>query len=127
VSFGRFGAIVGGGAAASLTLVFSVVTNRGVRGAIVLGALLAVLNALAAYALARWSLGRSGNVFLKAVLGSMVGRLAFVLAAMAIAMQGFGVPSMPLAVSVLAYSIVFLCLELAVLHRTLGSPRAVAR
>jgi hypothetical protein len=118
VSFGRFSVIVGGGMVGSLGVVFAAVTDPATRAAVALGALLATLNVLAAYALVTWSLGRSTNAFFRALLGGMAARLGLVLLAMALAIRGFGVSAMPLALSALAYSLVLLGIETAVLHRS---------
>jgi hypothetical protein len=87
------------------------------RGAAFLGGALAALNAIAAYFLVLWSASRPTGAFMKAILGGMVGRMAFLLAAVVLAVLGLGLPSVPLAVSLLAYFVLFLVLELAVLHK----------
>jgi hypothetical protein len=127
VSFGRFSAIVCCGVAGSLGVVCVALSDGGARAAVALGALLATLNVLAAYALVRWSQGRSHIHFLRALLGGMTLRMALVLGALAAAVRGFGVAPQPLVLSVLAYSLVLLGLETAVLHRDLGQGRSGAR
>ncbi|HWW91961.1 MAG TPA: hypothetical protein VN375_01245 [Vicinamibacteria bacterium] len=87
------------------------------RGAAFLGGALAALNAITAYSLVLWSASRPTGAFMKAILGGMVGRMAFLLAAVILAVLGLGLPSVPLAVSLLAYFVLFLVLELAVLHK----------
>jgi hypothetical protein len=87
---------------------------------------LAALNTVGAYALVLWSSRRSTNVFLGAVLGGMVGRMALLLAAVVLSVLALGLPKLPLALSLLAYFVVFLVIELAVLHRR-TSPRPEAR
>jgi hypothetical protein len=87
------------------------------RWAALLGGALAALNAITAYLLVLWSASRPTGAFLKAILGGMVGRMAFLLAAVLVAVLGLGLPSVPLAVSLLSYFVLFLVLELAVLHR----------
>jgi hypothetical protein len=87
------------------------------RGAAFLGGALAALNAVTAYSLVLWSASRPTGAFMKAILGGMVGRMAFLLAAVVLAVLGLGLPSVPLAVSLLAYFVLFLVLELAVLHK----------
>jgi hypothetical protein len=87
------------------------------RGAAFLGGALAALNAVTAYSLVLWSASRPTGAFMKAILGGMVGRMAFLLAAVILAVLGLGLPSVPLAVSLLAYFVLFLVLELAVLHK----------
>jgi hypothetical protein len=89
----------------------------GARPAVGYGAALAAANTLAAYLLASWAFPRSNTVFLGAVLGGMVGRMGLMLLAVAAGVLLLGLPKGPLAVSVLAYFVVFLVFELAVLHR----------
>jgi hypothetical protein len=78
---------------------------------------LAALNGVTAYSLVLWSAPRPTGAFMKAILGGMIGRMAFLLAAVILAVLGLGLPSVPLAVSLLAYFVLFLVLELAVLHK----------
>ncbi len=78
---------------------------------------LAAANAVVAYGLVVWSGGRSSNTFMRAVLGGMVGRMAVVLAAVVALVLGVGLPKVPLAVSLLAYFVLFLGIELTVLNR----------
>ena len=87
------------------------------RGAAFLGGALAAFNAITAYFLVLWSASRPTGAFLKAILGGMVGRMALMLAAVVLAVLGLGLPSVPLTVSLLAYFVLFLVLELAVLHK----------
>jgi hypothetical protein len=98
----------------------------GARPAVGYGAALAAANTLAAYVLASWSFGRSNTVFLGAVLGGMAFRMGLMLLAVAAGIALLDLPKAPLAVSVLSYFVVFLILELAVLHRQTSAPR-VAR
>jgi hypothetical protein len=86
------------------------------RWAAFLGGALAALNAITAYLLVLWSASRPTGAFLRAILGGMVGRMAFLLAAVVGAVLGLGLPSVPLTVSLLTYFVLFLVLELAVLH-----------
>ena len=92
-----------------------------------LGAGLAALNSLAAYALVLWSARRSTNTFLGVVLGGMVGRMGVMLAAVVVAVLVLGLPRIPLAVSLLGHFVVLLVLELTVLHRRTSSPAEAAR
>ncbi len=87
------------------------------RGAAFLGGALAALNAITAYFLVLWSASRPTGAFLQAILGGMVGRMALMLAAVVLAVLGLGLPSVPLTVSLLAFFVLFLVLELAVLHK----------
>ena len=78
---------------------------------------MAALNTLAAYGLVLWSSGRSTNAFMGAVLGGMVGRMGAMLLAVVALILALGLPKVPLAVSLLAYFVVFLVMELSVLHK----------
>ena len=85
--------------------------------AVAFGAALATLNTLAAHALVGWSARRSTKVFLGAVLGGMVGRLALMLAAVVVGLLVLGLPRLPLVVSLLGYFVLFLIMELTLQHR----------
>jgi hypothetical protein len=129
VSLSRYALIVVAIVAAGLSLAWPL----GLRGldprarwAAVLGGALAALNTLAAYALASWSIGRSTNAFLGAVLGGMVGRMGLMLVAVVAAVLALGLPKVPLAFSLLSYFVVFLVMELALLHKR-TTVRAAAR
>ena len=87
------------------------------RSAVVAGGALAALNTILAYFLVLWSSRRSTNVFLGAVLGGMVGRMALMLAAVAAGVLVFELPKVPFATSLLAFFVLFLVLELTILHR----------
>jgi hypothetical protein len=92
------------------------------RWAVVAGGALAAANNILAYFLVLWSSGRSTNAFLGAVLGGMVGRMALVLAAVAAGILLLGLPKVPFATSLLAFFVLFLVLELTILHRRTGAP-----
>jgi hypothetical protein len=94
------------------------------RAAIAYGTALAVLNTLAAHALVVWSEGRSTQAFLRAVLGGMLGRLVLVLAAVVAGVLVLGLPKVPLALALLSFFIVFLFMEISILHRRTGTPAA---
>jgi len=120
VSLGRYAllvlALVGGTLLAAWPLLERGLEPRG-RWAAVLGGGLAALNALAAYFLVVWSQSRPPRVFLGAVLGGMLGRMAFLLTAVGVAIVFVELPRLPLTVSLLAYFVPLLALELAILHR----------
>lgn len=97
-----------------------------VRLAVALGALLAAANVLVAFALTAWGLKRPPKAFLVAVLGGMAARMGVVLLAAVLALRFFGLPRLPLALSLLGYFMPFLALEIAALHRSTPAP-AVAR
>jgi hypothetical protein len=91
------------------------------------GALLAALNAVAAYGLALWAEGRGTTAFFGAVLGGMLGRMTVLLAAFAAAVRLLELPSAPLAISLLGHFAAYLVLELGLLHRRVGARPAEAR
>jgi hypothetical protein len=92
------------------------------RRAALLGSGIAVANTLLAYVTTIWAERRSTKVFLGAVLGGMLGRMALMLLAVVGAVLGLGLPKVPLTISLLGYFVVFLVFELAVLHRKTSSP-----
>lgn len=120
----RYAAIVAATVALPLGALWGLMTAETARAALC-GAALAAANTVAAYGLAVWSAGRSTSVFMGAVLGGMVGRMGLMLAAVVAGVLLLGLPKVPLALSLLAYFVVFLVFELAVLHRK-TSPRAEA-
>lgn len=87
------------------------------RNAGAFGAVLAAANTLLAYYLAVWSQQRSTQAFFRAVLGGMAVRLGLVLGAVVAAILALRLPSVPLAISLLAHFSLFLVLELTFLHR----------
>lgn len=116
MTFGRYGALVLAVVAASLGALWPVLADES-RKAALAGAMLAAANTLAAYGLVLWAAGRSTNAFMGAVLGGMVGRMGVMLAAVVAAVLLLGLPTVPLAVSLLAYFVLFLVFELTVLQR----------
>jgi hypothetical protein len=125
----RYSVLVLGIAAATFALAWGVALRRAdspTRWAAAFGAGLALVNTIAAHALVRWSSGRSTKAFLGAVLGGMVGRMAAMLAAVVAAVVGLGLPSVPLAVSLLSYFVAFLVMEIAILDRHTGATVAKA-
>ena len=117
--------IVGAMAAVPLAASWPVLGGRrdGTFAAVALGGGLAGLNAVAAYALIAWSAGRSNVAFFRAVLGGTLGRMAFLLGAVAVAILGFGLPRLPVVIALLSFYVAFLALELAVVHRSPGAHR----
>ena len=117
-------------AAATSTLAWGVALRRAdppTRWAVALGGALAVANTLAAHGLVLWSSRRSTNAFLGAVLGGMVGRMGLMLAAVVAGVLLLGLPKLPLAVSLLFYFVLFLVMELSILHRRTSAAPAGAR
>jgi hypothetical protein len=129
VSFGKYGLVVAGILLASLPILLLTLgdSDSSVRRAVALGALLAALNTLTAYGLVLWSAGRSTTAFMRAILGGMVARMGVLLAAVVAAVLLLGLPKVPLAVSLLAYFVAFLTLELAALPKRPLAPHAEAR
>lgn len=125
MTFGKYAVFILGAALLSQAALLPWLAE-GLRPAVALGAALAVSNVLLAFALAAWGLKRSPRAFLGAVLGGMMARLGLVLLAVAVAVAGFGVPKVPLTMTLLGYFVPFLVFELAVLHRSTPGP-AVAR
>jgi hypothetical protein len=96
------------------------------RQAALFGAALALANTVAAYSLVRWSASRPANTFMGAVLGGMVGRMGLMLAAVLGLVLLLDLPEVPLAVSLLAYFVLFLVIELRLAHRVPQQPPMVA-
>jgi hypothetical protein len=120
MSFGRYAALVLGVVVVSQAVVALLFRARLEPAALygtVLGAGLAAVNTLAAYGLVLWAQRRSTNTFMGAVLGGMVGRMGLMLAAVVAAVLGLGLPKVPLAISLLAYFVLFLVFEIAVLQK----------
>jgi hypothetical protein len=120
VSFKRYALIVALIVVSSMLLVLTglaQVLDAPARLATIVGGLLAAANTLVAYFLVGWAEKRTTKLFLGAVLGGMLGRMAVLLMAVVAAILYFGLPKVPLAVSLLAYFVVFLVFELRVLHQ----------
>jgi hypothetical protein len=120
LSLVRYSVLVVGIAVATFAVAWELGLRRAdvaTRWAAAFGAALAVANTLAAHVLVLWSSRRSTKTFLGAVLGGMVGRMALMLAAVVAAILWLGLPKVPLAVSLLSYFVLFLALELTILHR----------
>ena len=123
MSLFRYSILVLAVAAATLTAAALVVPDGArVRTAVAYGAGLAALNTLAAHAIVGWTERRSTKVFLGAVLGGMVGRIALLLAAVVAGVLGFRLPQLPLVVSLLGYFALFMVLELLLQHRHAARP-----
>ena len=118
MTLGRYAFVVIGLVGGTLALLwpFLPLDARG-RGAAAFGAALAALNALVAYFLVLWSEERSTAAFFRAVLGGMAGRMALMLAAVLAGVFLLDLPKVPLALSLLAYFVLLLVLELTLVHR----------
>lgn len=120
MTFARYMSIVLAVVAVSFGILWPLLSasfGERVRGAALLGGLLAAANTLLAYALVLWSERRSTKVFLGTVLGGMLGRMAVLLATVVALITWLGLPKVPLAIGLLAYFVLFLVLEITVLHR----------
>lgn len=120
MSLARYALIVLGIVGGSLLLLVPAlagVLDRAGRLALLLGGALAAANTLLAFFLVSWSEKRSTTAFLGAVLGGMLGRMALLLLAVVAGVVGLGLPKIPLALSLLSYFVLFLVLELMVLHK----------
>jgi hypothetical protein len=118
VSLGKYAILVLAAVATVVAAVWPLLpADRASRSAVVAGGALAAFNTILAYFLVLWSSGRSTNVFLGAVLGGMVGRMALMLAAVATGVVVFDLPKVPFAIALLAFFVAFLVLELTILHR----------
>jgi hypothetical protein len=130
VSLVRYSLLVLGVALGTLVLCWPFVLrplDLSARAAVLFGLAVALANTIAAHALVRWSAGRSTTAFLRAVLGGMVGRMAVMLAAVVAGLLSLGLPRIPLAFSLLSYFVVFLTMELTILHRQTSAERSDAR
>lgn len=120
MNLARYARIVIGIAAGSLLLLWPILSGRldeSARTAVLAGGALAAINTLLAFFILSWSEKRSTNVFLGAVLGGMVGRMGLMLLAVVTGVLVFGLPKVPLAISLLSYFVLFLALELMVLQK----------
>jgi len=81
------------------------------------GAGLAGLNAIAAYALALLAQRGSNNIFMAAVLGGVLARMALMLGAVAYGLGMLDLRRLPLVTALLTYFVVFLTFELLTLNR----------
>jgi hypothetical protein len=120
VSLGRYVLVVVGVALLALLLAWPLAL-RGLeaasRWAAAYGGTLAVLNAVAAYSLVRWSDRREAKTLALAVLGGTVVRMALLLLAVVAGIEVLGLPVVPLVSSLFALFALFLVMEIAVVQR----------
>jgi hypothetical protein len=124
VSVRRYAGIVGGVVAATLAALILGLGGRFASSdvaAILIGSGMAAANSIAAYWLVVWSSGRSNVWFFRAILGGMLARMTFMLAAVVAGIL-LGLPRLPLVFSLLAYFVALLVFELAVVSRRLSQP-----
>jgi hypothetical protein len=100
----------------ALALLWGAEDPHAVRSA-AFGAAVAGLNAVVAYATALLAQRGSTNVFMAAVLGGMLGRMAAMLAAVAFGLGMLDLRRLPLVAALLSYFVLFLTVELLVLNR----------
>ena len=119
MSFARYAQVAVAVAGTSLVLLWPLAPRLGAGGwtAAAWGAALAFLNSLAAYRLVLWSRYRSTAAFFRAILGGMLGRMALLLAAVAVALRAAALSPAPFVVSLLGHFVVLLVLETAVVSR----------
>jgi hypothetical protein len=117
VTLSGYAALCAGLAASTLALVQPLLDEPGTRQAACFGALLALVNTIVAYALARGSQGREARSFVTMVLGGMLLRMLALLALVVLLVLRLGVPAEALAASLLTYYVLFLALELRVLQK----------
>lgn len=120
MSLGRYSLVVVGVASSLVALAWPLGLRRleeVERWAAAYGGGLAVLNAIAAYSLVRWSERRSSKTLVKAVLGGTLVRMALLLLAVVAGIEWLGLPIAPLIAALLTLFAVFLALEIAVVQR----------
>ncbi len=130
MSLNRYSILVTGVLIATLAVAWPVALDRlspASRWAVVVGAAIAALNTVAAYALMLWSLGRSTVAFMGAVLGGMAARMLLMLATFLAGVLLLGLPRLPLTFSLLSYFALFLALELGITHRHARTLAGAAR
>jgi hypothetical protein len=97
---------------------------EGAPGAFVFGSVLSGLNAILSMGLLVWSRRRSHAAFMRALLGGMAGRMAMMLGAVAFGLAVLDLPQMPLLIGLLSHFVLFLALELGIVHRGWKPARA---
>lgn len=125
MSVARYTALVAALVAGTLCLLLVALGSRLASSdvvALVVGSALAALNSVIAYGLVAWSAGRSTAWFFRAILGGMLARMTFMLAAVVAGILLLGLPRLPLVFSLLAYFVGLLVFELAVVSRRLSAP-----
>ena len=105
------------GAALVLAYPLAVYAEAATRTAVVLGAVLATVNVLLGYAAVEYAFHRSYTAFLKAVLGGMGARMVVILGLLVVLIAYWGVPVLPLTLSLFGFYIVFLTLEVLYIQR----------
>ena len=125
MSVGRYAAIIVLGVASTMAALLLALRGRLSSEdtvAALVGAVLAAGNSIAAYWLISWSAGRSTLWFFRAILGGMLVRMTFMLAAVVAGILALGLPSRPFVFSLLGYLVALLAFELAVVARLVSRP-----
>jgi hypothetical protein len=120
LSFNRYTLVVSCLAASSLLIALALDPRRldAAGGwAALYGGALAALNAVGAYWLVLWSDGRPTVVFLRTILWGTLGRMVTLLLGVAVGILALGLPRVPLIVSLLSYFLLFLVMQITILHR----------
>lgn len=111
-------------AAASCLVAASLIADPDSEQAVLLAALLATANALCALVLAHLGASRpSTRGFFGAVMGGMLLRMGTTLAGFAVGLRLLMLPTIPLALALVAYTGLFTAAELALWSRQDFSPR----
>ena len=121
MSFTRYTQVVLAVVGSSLVLSWPLAGAAG-GTAVAAGAVLAALNALAAYRLVVWSEGKPTVAFFRAVLGGMLVRMALLLAAVMVVLKATTLPPVPFVASLLGHFVAFLALETAIVSRVAARP-----
>jgi hypothetical protein len=119
----RASATLLGTAAASLplgALALDAYAGRAIASAFLAGACLAALLAVASLLLAAWSHDKRESVFLSALLGGVLARLAIFGVAVAVVALATELPVAPFVGGLLSYYVVFQILEFRALQRLFG-------
>jgi hypothetical protein len=130
VSLGRYAALVVGIAVSVLGLAGLVTLGSleaSGRWAVFYGATLAVLNTVTAHSLVLWAERRPTRAFLTAILGGMLGRMLIMLLAVVAGVLLLDLPTIPLALSLLFFFVLFLVMEITILHRRPTPAREAGR
>jgi hypothetical protein len=126
VSLARYSVVVMGASGVSVAALRLAVGAEAWR-AVAAAAGLAAVNAIAAFALVTWASGRSTVAFFRAILGGTLVRMALLLGGALTAVLALGFPRLPFLLSLAAYFVGFLALEMIVVHRlkpsVAGAPR----
>ena len=88
--------------------------------AVIIGALLSTVNVLLGFLAVEYSFEKSYTTFLKAVLGGMGLRMLFLLGVMLVLILRFHVQAVALTVSILAFYLIFLVMEILFIQKKMA-------